>query len=71
MDSSNILNLLEQVDGDIDKLEKAIAPLLNPPLAETAPQLPLLDKAKLYVLVAYAIETILFCVQPPETAPCD
>jgi exosome complex protein LRP1 len=63
MDSStsNILALLEQLDDEIDDLEEAISPLTKAPLIETASKLPLLDKAKLYVLVTYAIESILFC----------
>jgi exosome complex protein LRP1 len=34
---------------------------LKSALSETSSKLPLLDKAKLYVLVTYAIESMLFC----------
>jgi hypothetical protein len=63
MDSSTskILSLLEQLDDEIDDLEEAISPLIKKPLSESASKLPLLDKAKLYVLVTYAIESMLFC----------
>jgi exosome complex protein LRP1 len=61
MDSSNVLALLEQLDDEIDDLEESLAPLLKTALSETASKLPLLDKAKLYVLVTYAIESMLFC----------
>jgi exosome complex protein LRP1 len=61
MDTSKVLLLLEQLDGEIDDLEESLAPLMTTALSETASKLPLLDKAKLYVLVTYAIESILFC----------
>lgn len=61
MDSSGILSLLEQLDDEIDDLEESVAPLVKTALAETTSKLPLLDKAKLYVLVTYAIESMLFC----------
>lgn len=61
MDASKILDLLEQMDDEVDDLEEALAPLLKTALAETSSKLPLLDKAKLYTLITYAIESILFC----------
>jgi exosome complex protein LRP1 len=61
MDTSKVLSLLETLDDEIDDLEEAISPLVKAPLAESASKLPLLDKAKLYVLVTYAIESMLFC----------
>jgi exosome complex protein LRP1 len=61
MDAYKVLSLLEQLDEEIDDLEESLAPLLATALSETASKLPLLDKAKLYVLVTYAIESILFC----------
>lgn len=60
MDSSNVLQLLEQLDDEIDDLEESLAPLLKTALSESVSKLPLLDKAKLYVLVTYAIESIIF-----------
>ena len=61
MDSTHILSLLEQLDDELDDLEDSLAPLLKAALSETTSKLPLLDKAKLYVLVTYAIESMLFC----------
>lgn len=61
MSSADLLSLLEQLDDDIDDLEDAIAPFVAQSLADAGPKLPLLDKAKLYVLVTYAIESMLFC----------
>lgn len=61
MDPSTVMPLLEQLDDEIDDLEESLAPLLKTVLSETTSKLPLLDKAKLYVLVTYAIESMLFC----------
>jgi len=61
MDSTKVLSLLETLDDEIDDLEEALSPLLKAALSETSSKLPLLDKAKLYVLVTYAIESMLFC----------
>ena len=61
MDTSRVSTLLEQLDGEIDDLEESLAPLVATALSDTASKLPLLDKAKLYVLVTYAIESVLFC----------
>ena len=61
MDSAGLITCIEFLDDDIDNLEEALEPLLLCPLTETANKLPLLDKAQLYVLVTYAIESILFC----------
>lgn len=61
MDSNGILSLLEQFDDDLDDLEESLEPILKSSLSVTTSKLPLLDKAKLYILVTYAIESILFC----------
>ena len=61
MDSSGLVPLLELLDDNIDDLEEALKPLLSSSLVESAGKLPLLDKAQLYVLVTYAIESVLFC----------
>lgn len=61
MEAADITPLLEQLDENIDDLADVLAPLLKGALSDTAAKLPLLDKAKLYVLVTYAIESVLFC----------
>lgn len=66
MDSSKVLSLLDQLDDEVDDLEEALTPLLKAALAETSSKLPLLDKAKLYTLVTYAIESLLFCAFHPS-----
>lgn len=69
MDTSHVIDLLDELDDEVDDLEESLAPVLKTALSETASKLPLLDKAKLYVLVTYAIESILFCrkqLHPPS-----
>lgn len=66
MEATDITPLLEQLDDNIDDLADVLAPLLKGALSDTAARLPILDKAKLYVLVTYAIESILFCSYLPE-----
>lgn len=51
---------LERLDSHIDSLEDALKPLIDN-LTEMSNELPLLDKAKMFALTAYAIESLLFC----------
>lgn len=60
MDVTDISSHLDKLDGDVNKLEEVLKPILAD-LGEVASKLPLLDKAKLYVLATYAIENALFC----------
>jgi len=60
MDSTSILSLLERLESEIDGLEDSLVPLLETDLSNITSKLPLLDKAKLYVLMTYAVESILF-----------
>ena len=62
METIDLGPLIELLDENIDDLEEALEPLLRNALSDTAGKLPLLDKAQLYVLVTYAIESILFCM---------
>ncbi|KAG8624449.1 hypothetical protein KVT40_007516 [Elsinoe batatas] len=59
-DSSHISALLTNLSARVDTTSQALQPLLSKPLSSTASKLPLLDKAKLYIHVAYAIESLLF-----------
>ncbi|KAG5922476.1 hypothetical protein E4U53_003711, partial [Claviceps sorghi] len=58
-DVKDITPDLDKLDVQLDRLEDALSPLLND-LDERASQLPLLDKAKLFSLTAYSIESLLF-----------
>lgn len=60
MDTTNLKPLVEDLSDNIDDLEESLAPLLNTALSASTSKLPLLDKAKLYVLTTYAIESLLF-----------
>jgi exosome complex protein LRP1 len=57
---TDLPDLVEDLEVNIDELTSTLSPLLSTPLSTTATSLPLLDKAKLYVLAAYAIESLLF-----------
>lgn len=61
MDEVDLTPQIEQLEENIDHLEEVLGPLLKNALSETAANLPLLDKAKLYVLIVYSIESLLFC----------
>lgn len=62
METTDLKPLIESLDDNIDDLVEALEPLLESALSDTAGKLPLLDRAQLYVLVTYAIESILFCM---------
>ena len=61
LDAPDITPLLEDFKTNIDKLETGLKPLLEQDLSETLSKLPVLDKAKLYCLLTYAIESMLSC----------
>ena len=61
MEPTDLMPLIEQLGENIDDLEEVMAPLLQNKLLETAGRLPLLDKAQLYVLATFAIESLIFC----------
>lgn len=52
---------LDKLDVQLDDLEGSLEPFLGN-IDDIASQLPLLDKAKLFSLVAYSIESLLFCM---------
>ncbi|KAI1478256.1 C1D-domain-containing protein [Daldinia eschscholtzii] len=59
MDPPNISPQLDRLDDELDNLEEALQPILGN-ISDVANKLPLLDKAKLYVLATYSIESMLF-----------
>jgi hypothetical protein len=61
MDTADLALLVEHLEDNIDELEENLEPLLFATLTATTKKLPLLDKAKLYVLIVYSIESLLFC----------
>lgn len=62
--SDNSFNLLDTLDDRLDDLTTALAPLLSQTIQDSATKLPVADKARLYVLTTYAIESLLFCALP-------
>ncbi|KAH8802784.1 Sas10/Utp3/C1D family-domain-containing protein [Xylogone sp. PMI_703] len=60
MDTTELIAQIEQLDDELDNLEDVLQPILRNPLWEKASKLPVMDRAKLYVLVTYAIESLLF-----------
>lgn len=52
--------LLADLSANIDDLELALSAILKSSISKTASKLPLLDKAKLYVLMSYTIESVIF-----------
>jgi len=60
METADLLSLVEHLEDNIDDLEENLEPLLSAALSATTKKLPVLDKAKLYVLIVYSIESLLF-----------
>ncbi|KAK5654367.1 hypothetical protein OQA88_7276 [Cercophora sp. LCS_1] len=59
MDVSDITPQVDDLNETLDKLEEVLKPLLGD-VGNLSSKLPLLNKAKLYVLASYAIESLLF-----------
>lgn len=62
MEVTDLLPLLEQLDDNVDDLEKVLEPFLNSSLAKASKTLPVMDKAKLHVLITYTLESLIFCM---------
>lgn len=52
---------LDDLEDGVEKLSSVLKPLMEENMAKNASQLPLLDKAKLYILTTYTIESLIFC----------
>ncbi|KEF58019.1 uncharacterized protein A1O9_05942 [Exophiala aquamarina CBS 119918] len=60
MNTKSVLDLVDQLADDLEDLEETLEPLLVNSLITTTKKLPLLDRAKLNVLLVYAIESLIF-----------
>lgn len=61
MDTTDLLPLLEQLDDNVDDLEEVLQPFLGQSLSKASKNLPVMDKAKLHVLITYTLESLIFC----------
>lgn len=61
MNTKSVLGLVDQLADDLEDLEETLEPILANSLIATTKKLPLLDRAKLNVLLVYAIESLIFC----------
>ncbi|EWC46845.1 hypothetical protein DRE_03857 [Drechslerella stenobrocha 248] len=57
---SELWPALDDLDDSIESVSEALKPLLEQNLPKNASTLPLFDKAKLYILTTYALESLLF-----------
>ena len=62
MDTSDLSQLLEQLEDQIDELEGVLSPILGYSLSKVSSNLPLMDKAKFFSLVSYSVESLIFCM---------
>ncbi|KAJ5624581.1 hypothetical protein N7510_000890 [Penicillium lagena] len=60
MEAPDLLPLLEQLDDNMDDLEEVLEPILGHSLSKASKKLPVMDKAKLHVLVTYTLESLIF-----------
>lgn len=61
MESAELIPLLDRLEENVDDLEEVLQPLLKRPLADTSRKLPVMDRAKLHVLITYTLESLIFC----------
>lgn len=62
METEAVLPLLEYLDDDVDDLEEVLDTFIHKSIAETSQKLPVLDRAKFYIGVVYALESLIFCM---------
>jgi len=62
MEAGDLIPLLEQLEDNVDELEEVLRPLLQGSLciSDLSKKLPLLDRAKLHVLITYTLESLIF-----------
>lgn len=62
MEIADLLPVVERLEDNVDDLEEVLEPLFKRSLEETSKKLPLLERAKLHVLLTYTLESLLFCM---------
>lgn len=68
MNTADLIPQLEQLDGNVDDLEEVLEPLLGQSLPKTSKNLPVMDKAKLHVLITYTLESLIFCTYTSDNS---
>jgi exosome complex protein LRP1 len=62
MDTKSVIAAVDELEDNLDDLEESLQPLLENALSATTRKLPLLERAKLNVLLVYAVESLIFCL---------
>ncbi|KIW79100.1 hypothetical protein Z517_08940 [Fonsecaea pedrosoi CBS 271.37] len=60
MDTKAVIRLVDELQENLEDLEDNLEPILSGALSATTKKLPLLDRAKLHVLLVYSIESLIF-----------
>ncbi|EXJ73128.1 uncharacterized protein A1O5_04277 [Cladophialophora psammophila CBS 110553] len=60
MDTKAVIELVDELEENLEDLEDNLEPVLSGALSATTKKLPLLDRAKLNVLLVYSIESLIF-----------
>ncbi|KAK6521053.1 hypothetical protein TWF506_001286 [Arthrobotrys conoides] len=66
---SELWPALDDFEDSVDDISKTLKPLLEQNLPKHASMLPLFDKAKLYIITTYALETLLYTYLETSTTP--
>ena len=61
MEVADLIPVVECFEDNLDDLEEVLQPLLARSLEETSKTLPLLERAKLHVLITYTVESLIYC----------
>lgn len=68
MNTADLIPLLEQLEDNVDDLEEVLEPFLGQSLPKISKNLPVMDKAKLHVLITYTLESLIFCASTSDNS---
>ncbi|KAK6351222.1 hypothetical protein TWF718_004392 [Orbilia javanica] len=66
---SELWPALDDFEDNVDAMSKTLKPLLEQNLPKHASMLPLFDKAKLYIITTYALESLLYSYLEASATP--